>query len=143
LIVAGCQVPGVKPPFVNEVGFINNRTPQGHRQLSDLLRTSHFLILPTRAECAGIVFSEASAFGLPIITSDTGGVPTYVRQGVNGIRLPLAAAAEAYADQIWRLFHDRSAYGSMALAGWEEYRQRLNWETSVSSLLSLLRESSC
>jgi glycosyltransferase involved in cell wall biosynthesis len=141
LIVAGCNVPGEKLPFVKELGHVSKRTPQGRRLLSELLRTSNFLILPTRAECAGVVFSEASAFGLPIITSDTGGIATYVRQGVNGIRIPLTASAEAYAEQIWRLHFDRTAYSSMALAGWEEYRQRLNWETSISSLLSLLAQT--
>jgi glycosyltransferase involved in cell wall biosynthesis len=140
LIVAGCRVPCEKPRFVKELGYISKRTPQGRHQLSDLLRTSNFLIFPTRAECAGVIFSEASAFGLPIITTDTGGIATYVRQGVNGIRIPLTASAETYADEIWRLFYDRTAYRSMALAGWEEYRQRLNWETSISSLLSLLRQ---
>jgi len=142
LIVAGCKVPGEKPSFVKELGHISKRTPQGRRQLSELLRTSNFLILPTRAECAGVVFSEASAFGLPIITSDTGGIATYVRQGVNGIRIPLNASAEAYAEEISRLFHDSAAYSSMALAGWDEYRQRLNWETSISSLLSLMGQGS-
>jgi glycosyltransferase involved in cell wall biosynthesis len=140
LIVAGCQVPGEKPPFVKELGYISKRTPQGRHQLSELFRTSDFFIFPTRAECAGVVFSEASAFGLPIITSETGGISTYVRQGINGIRIPLTASAENYAQQIWRLFYDRAAYCSMALAGWKEYKQRLNWETSISSLLSLLRQ---
>lgn len=141
LIVAGCRVPGEKLDFITERGFISKRTPEGKRELAELLKTSHFLIFPTRAECAGVVFSEASAFGLPIVTADTGGVGTYVRQGVNGIRLPLAATAESYAEQIWRLFHDGVAYRSMALAGWEEYEQRLNWEVSVSTLVPLLTKS--
>lgn len=34
----------------------------------------HLLLLPTRAECAGIVFNEASAYGVPILLTDTGGV---------------------------------------------------------------------
>jgi glycosyltransferase involved in cell wall biosynthesis len=138
LIVAGCRVPGQKPAFVTERGFISKRTPQGRRQLTELLRSSHFMIFPTRAECAGVVLSEASAFGLPIITSDTGGIATYVLQGVNGIRLPLTASAASYAEHIWRIFHDCATYGSMALAGWEEYRQRLNWNVSISALLRLL-----
>ena len=103
-----------------------------------MLQTANFRIFPTRAECAGVVFSEASVFDLPIVTSETAGIATYMRQVVNGIRIPLAASAETYAEQIWRLFYDRTAYGSMALAGWEEYKERLNWETSISSLLSLL-----
>ena len=137
LIVAGCSVPQGKPAFVTELGFISKRTVEGRSRISELLRTSNFLIFPTRAECAGIVLSEASAFGLPIITTDTGGISTYVRQGINGIRLSPSAGAEVYAEHIWRLFHDPTTYKEMALAGWDEYKQRLNWESSISSLLSL------
>ena len=137
LIVAGCDVPGEKPDFVRELGFISKRTEEGRARISELLRTSSFLIFPTRAECAGIVLSEASAFGLPIITTDTGGIATYVSQEMNGIRLPLIAGAEVYADHILRIFRDRTTYDAMAFAGWDEYSRRLNWPSAVSSLLSL------
>jgi glycosyltransferase involved in cell wall biosynthesis len=140
LIVVGCNIPGEKPEFVTELGFVSKRTREGQSLLAGLLRTSHFLILPTKAECAGIVFSEASAFGLPIITTDTGGISTYVRQGINGVRLPVSASAEMFAGQIYRVLQDRSAYEAMALAGWEEYTQRLNWKSSVTSLLALLKQ---
>ena len=90
--------------------------------LSELLRTSHFLILPTRAECSAIVLCEAAAFGLPIVTTDTGGISTYVRQDVNGIRLPLTANAEVYSENIARLFQDRAAYESMSQNGWREFQ---------------------
>jgi glycosyltransferase involved in cell wall biosynthesis len=137
LIVAGCSVPGEKHDFVTELGFISKRTEEGRSKIAELLRTSNFLIFPTRAECAGIVLSEASAFGLPIITTDTGGIGTYVCQEMNGIRLPLTADAEVYADHILRIFRDQSTYSAMAFAGWNEYSRRLNWQSAVSSLLSL------
>jgi len=138
LIVAGCSVPGEKHAFVTELGFISKRTEEGRSKIAELLRTSNFLIFPTRAECAGIVLSEASAFGLPIITTDTGGIATYVSQEMNGVRLPLTAGAEIYADHILRIFRDQSTYRAMAFAGWNEYSGRLNWQSAVSSLLSLL-----
>ena len=138
LIVAGCKLPGDKPHFVTEAGFISKRTPEGRSQLAGLLHTAHFLILPTRAECSGIVFCEASAFGLPTITTDTGGISTYIRQGVNGVRLPLSANAEMYAESISRLYKDVDTYQSMSAAGWSEYTSRLNWESSVSKLLALM-----
>jgi glycosyltransferase involved in cell wall biosynthesis len=141
LIVAGCSVPGEKPDFVKEVGFLSKRSPEGRSQIADLLKSSHFLVLPTRAECAGVVFSEASAFGLPIITSDTGGISTYVRQAVNGIRIPLSAGPDVYAEHIYRLFHDRAGYEAMAFEAWQEYEQRLNWKCSIANLLSLLSQS--
>jgi glycosyltransferase involved in cell wall biosynthesis len=140
LTVAGCKVPGEKHKFIRDLGFISKRTPEGRAQLVQLLQTSNFLVFPTRAECSAIVLSEASAFGLPIITTDTGGLSTYVRQGRNGIRLPLSASAETYAEHIYRLFHDPEAYAAMALSGWEEYDQRLNWRSSVASLLALLQQ---
>ncbi len=58
LIVAGCRVPGKKPAFVKELGYISKRTHQGRQQLSDLLRSSNFLIFPTRAECSAVVFQR-------------------------------------------------------------------------------------
>jgi glycosyltransferase involved in cell wall biosynthesis len=137
LIVAGCNVPGEKHAFVTELGFISKRTVEGRSKISELLRTSNFFIFPTRAECSAIVLSEASAFGLPIITTDTGGISTYVSQGTNGIRLPLTADAEVYADHIFRIFRDQKTYKAMAFSGWDEYSRRLNWQSSVSNLLSL------
>jgi glycosyltransferase involved in cell wall biosynthesis len=142
LVVVGCKVPGEKPDFVREVGYVSKRTVEGRGLLSELLRSSHFLILPTRAECSAIVFCEASAFGLPIVTTDTGGISTYVRHDVNGIRFPLSADAEEYSERIYRLFHDRSAYEAMSLNGWNEFQSRLNWESSVTSLLSKMRQYS-
>jgi glycosyltransferase involved in cell wall biosynthesis len=127
---------------VREVGYVSKRTVEGRGLLSELLRSSHFLILPTRAECSAIVFCEASAFGLPIVTTDTGGISTYVRHDVNGIRFPLSADAEEYSERIYRLFHDRSAYEAMSLNGWNEFQSRLNWESSVTSLLSKMRQYS-
>jgi glycosyltransferase involved in cell wall biosynthesis len=139
LLVVGCKIPGKRPSFAKELGFISKRTKEGQSRIAELLRTSSFLIFPTRAECSAIVLSEASAFGLPIITTDTGGIPTYVRQGINGIRVPLSEGPRTYAEHIYRIFHDRDSYRMMALAGWTEYKQRLNWSNSVQSLLSLLK----
>lgn len=74
LTVAGCDpFPSGAPDFVEPLGFISKRTEEGQRKLAELLRSSHFLILPTRAEASAIVFCEASAFALPVLTTETGG----------------------------------------------------------------------
>ena len=36
-------------------------------------------------------------------------------------------------NRFWRSFYDRTAYGSMALAGWEEYKERLCCRLVTSS----------
>jgi glycosyltransferase involved in cell wall biosynthesis len=75
LTVVGCQPAGVLPEYVRVLGFISKSTIKGREKLASLLQKLDFLILPTMAEAAGIVFCEASAFGLLSLSYSTGGVP--------------------------------------------------------------------
>jgi glycosyltransferase involved in cell wall biosynthesis len=107
------------------------------RKFIELYESADFLILPTQAEAAGIVFSEASSFGLPSITYATGGVPDYIRDHVNGICLEPGSTADQFALEIKNLLENPSEYESYASAGFREYRERLNWATSVRRLVEL------
>lgn len=113
--------------FVDFKGFLNKNRPADYAEYLRLLRESHLLLLPTRAECAGIVFCEAAAFGLPSFTYDTGGVGTYVLDGRTGRRFPAGAPASVFADGI----ADALAGGALAAMGSEALaysRKRLNWD---------------
>ena len=110
LTIIGCIPPvAINEKDITVIPFINKHNEEaGLTALSISSVNSDFLLLPTRAECAGVVFCEASAFGIPSITTDTGGVSTYVEDGINGFALPLAARAEAYADKIEQYTSDDS-----------------------------------
>lgn len=82
LTIAGCKAPDA--PFVKNLGFISKRTSEGQRRIEQLLNDSTFFLFPTRAEASAIVFCEASSFGLPIITTATGGTEDYVKNGATG-----------------------------------------------------------
>ena len=56
------------------VGFLNKNIPEQYQKLITIMGRCNLFLLPTKAECAGIVLCEASAFGLPIFTFDTGGL---------------------------------------------------------------------
>jgi glycosyltransferase involved in cell wall biosynthesis len=137
LTIVGTEAPD--SPFVERLGFISKSTIAGQQRLSELLQSSTFFLLPTRAEAAGIVFCEASAFGLPIVSTNTGGVGTYVVDGSNGLLLPMHACARDYADGIERLWKDRSLYRKISLNGFDEYEQRLNWDVAIQRLLQLVQ----
>jgi len=142
LTVLGCNpFNGHKPDFVDHIGFISKATEEGRRQITSLLRQSHFLFMPVRAECAGIVFCEASAYAVPIVATDTGGVTTYVRNGINGVTLPPSAQPDDYAKEIQRLFANRSAYKQLASGAFREYQTRLNWRSGVDQLLTLAKQA--
>lgn len=133
LTIIGCTPPGYiagknDVPGITVIPFINKHNPAEAAALYDITRNSDFLFVPTRAECAGIVFCEASAFGVPSITTNTGGVSTNVQDGVNGYALPLAAGPAEYAEKIKQLFTDDEAYSQMSRSSRTKFEAELNWE---------------
>lgn len=139
LRVVGSQPATTPPEFVEILGFINKSTPEGMKRLADLFQSADLFILPTKAEAAGIVFCEASSFGLPSVTYSTGGVSDYVKNGINGACLPLAASAADFAASIRTLLFDPASYEALSVGAFLEYRDRLNWATSVEGLVELCR----
>jgi glycosyltransferase involved in cell wall biosynthesis len=75
LDIVGClPPPGYEvPDFVTCHGFLRKSCPEDVARLRRLFLHATLLILPTKAECQGIVFNEAAAHGLPVIAPDTGG----------------------------------------------------------------------
>lgn len=135
LRVVGSRPEGELPPFVDVIGFLNKNSESGKRQLIDLYRGADFLILPTKAEAAGIVFCEASSFGLPSVTYATGGVPDYVRNGVNGVCIAPGSPASEFAAAIEKIMASSAEYAAYCTRAFQEYKERLNWERSVRELV--------
>jgi glycosyltransferase involved in cell wall biosynthesis len=103
--------------------------------------SAHFLLLPTRAEAFGNVFSEASAFGVPSVATRTGGVPTAVLEGVNGHLVDPSDAGGGYADHIERLWRDQSAYTALSERARTRFESTLNWDTWGSTTASIIRNA--
>lgn len=142
LHVVGVEVlpENARLPFVVNHGFVSKKTEEGRRKLDQLFCQSHFLLLPTQAECYGVAFCEASSFGLPCITTQTGGVTTVVRDGINGMTFPLSAVADLYAAYIYELFTDQKRYAALSLSAFNEYENRLNWNVAGKSIIRRLRQ---
>lgn len=138
----GCHPPtGVEiPSYIKCHGFISKRTPEGLQKISDLLSQSHFLFLPSRAEACAIAFCEASAFGLPVLSSYVGGISTVVKNNINGMTFGLDAEPHVYCDYIMNLMHDYSRYEELALSSFHEFQTRLNWGAATNSVKQLIQE---
>jgi glycosyltransferase involved in cell wall biosynthesis len=141
LTVCGCTPPAdYLPNRVTVIPHLDKRCESDRRRLDEILSVADFLLLPTRAECFGIVFCEASAYGLPVITTDTGGVSGAVIEGVNGHRLPLEATSADYARLIYDLYSDGVAYSALVRGSREMYDRRLNWAAWGSSVHEMIME---
>jgi glycosyltransferase involved in cell wall biosynthesis len=122
------------PPWLHLHGFVDKSTDQGWKMLRRLYSTAHFLIHPARAECFGVVFSEAAAHGVVCLASRVGGIPTAVHHGVTGTLFDVTASADEYADHVCQLLADGRAYEQMALAAFDDYERRLSWKAAAKAV---------
>ena len=141
LTVVGCTPPDTEslPESVRVLGFISKKTQDGRAMLNQLFAESHFFLLPTVADCTPIVFAEANSFGLPVITTNVGGIPTMVRTGLNGITLSPQAPPEDYGHVIADLFSDPIRYAALVQTSFLEYERRLNWSVAGGTVMRYLR----
>jgi glycosyltransferase involved in cell wall biosynthesis len=141
LTIVGCRPPKQErlPDFVKVLGFISKETSEGFAQISGLLRDSHFLILPSRAECYGIVFAEASSFGVPCLTTNIGGIPTVVKDGLNGRTFPIETFVSECAEFVMNLFKNHCHYRELSLSAFDEYSKRLNWDVACRQVAELIQ----
>ncbi|MHB0913731.1 MAG: glycosyltransferase family 4 protein [Armatimonadota bacterium] len=127
LTVCGCTPP-VRHPRMRVIPFLDKNDPRRREELCSLFTEADFLLLPTRNECFGVVFCEASAFGVPSISTATGGVPGVVRNGENGFLLPLNAGGREYARVVRELWEDEERYRSLSASSRDAFEKRLNWD---------------
>ncbi len=140
LHIAGCDPPSSLPGFAKRHGFISKKTDAGSKYLENLISESHFLIVPSRAECYGVVFAEASSFGLPSLATKVGGIPTVVHDGRNGWTFALDERPETYCDYIEKLMFSREGYRELALSSFREYSEKLNWLSAGRQVHALIQE---
>ncbi len=141
LIVCGCTPPkALVHERMRVIPFLDKNDQRQRRELEQLFMVSDFLLVPTRADCSPMVFCEANAFGLPVITTNTGGVPEVIRDGENGFLLPYDAGGAAYAEVIARLYRDEQRYVQLARTSRAAFESRLNWDAWGVAVKHILAE---
>jgi len=129
LIICGCTPPRqFAHDRMNVIPFLDKNDAHQRQRLEQLYAMSDFLLLPTRNDCTPITFCEANAFGLPVITTRTGGVPEVVRDGENGFTLPYDARGADYAEVIGAIFQDERRYEELVRSSRQAFDNRLNWD---------------
>lgn len=124
-------------PLIEDFGYLNKSIPSQYQKYIEVVKKCHLFLLPTKAECAGIVFGECSAFGIPIFTYDTGGIADYVLNGENGYRLPPSSGPNEYSNLIFSLVNDEK-YHSLCKGCIRIYRDKLNWQAWSRSFYEIV-----
>ncbi|MVN78980.1 glycosyltransferase [Hymenobacter sp. HMF4947] len=143
LTVVGCAPPDPENyanPGFRTIPFLNMGVAADQAALSELFSTADFFLMPSRAECAAIAFCDANAFGLPVYTTDVGGISSFVQQGVNGYMLPLAATGQDFAQHMQHVLANPAQYRQLREQSRQQYESTLNWDQWTAQLIGALQQ---
>ncbi len=141
LCICGCVPPiNAEDENLTIIPFLNKNKTADYTRFNNLLLESHFLLLPTLKEAFGIVFCEASAYGLPSLSYDTGGVKGAIREGINGFCFSLHSTAHDFAAKIAEYIADENKYQQLSISARNLFEKELNWNSFVENLFSTIHQ---
>lgn len=100
------------------------------------------VVLPslTDAESFGMVLAEANACERPVVGSDVGGIPSFVRDGENGLLAP-PGDAHALSSALARILSDPRAAREMGRRGRERVLAEHRWDALAERTLATFRHA--
>jgi glycosyltransferase involved in cell wall biosynthesis len=129
LIVCGCIPPKeFQHPSMQVIPFLNKNIEEEHQKFISLLSECQFLILHTRDDCSLLVACEANAYGMPALTTNTGGVPDVVKDGINGYCFSYESGGEDYAQLAADIFTNVPRYRALIESSRQKFEEDLNWD---------------
>ena len=112
--------------------------PKNGTEKDRFLDSSDVLVLPTYYDCFPLVLLEAMAHGLPVVTTEEGGIPDIVSDGVNGFickrRDPVSLA-----ECMRKLLIDKDLRNRMGQKGREIYLERFTQEIFEKRMAGILQ----
>ncbi len=143
LTVLGCIPPNAfKHPKMTVIPFIDKNDMKGQQELNGIYKQHHFLILPTRFDCTPIVINEASAFGIPCLVANTGGVAGHLKENKNGFLVNYIDKGADYASKIAKLIDHPQEYVQLRKETRKLYDELLNWDKWLLEFKALLKNIS-
>ena len=85
--------------YIELTGWINNQ------QKDELLNSSRICFLPSYSEALPMAILEGMAYGLPVISTNVGGIPTVVAEDINGYLYEPGSIVD-FANAIIKLLND-------------------------------------
>ncbi len=99
-------------------------------ELASLLSASDVFLIPSGNESFGLSALEAMACGIPVLSSDVGGLPELNLDGETGFVVPVGDV-EALAERTMELLLDRDLYAHMAAAAYRRATEDFDKERIV------------
>lgn len=142
ITIVGCQPPAgiALPNFVTNYPFISKSEEAGMNKLRKLFEQADFFLLPTKADCTPVVFSEAASYALPVITTNVGGCQSVVLHAGTGFCCSVENFVEEAVNHLAPLCYDRPDYEMFCERSFQHYKNELNWDVFGKKLTAAFEE---
>ncbi len=118
---------------------VHNGLEPNSPALLNLFASADLLVLPTYADCLGLVLMEAAAAGLPVIATNVGAIAETMLMNESGYLVP-AGDPGALASALTALVDDAGRRERMGRAGYALARREFDAQRNNRLLLDLIRE---
>ena len=121
---------------LNKYRFLGSQPPEVVRQWMN--RAKVFCVPSVKAasgdcEGFGIVFAEAQAMGLPVVSFTSGGIPEAVAHNETGLLAP-EKESQQVAEYILQLFSDNKLWQRFSDSGYKRVREKFNLQKQTLAL---------
>ncbi|HAY3322227.1 TPA: glycosyltransferase family 4 protein, partial [Escherichia coli] len=136
LKICGCT-PNQKilPTWVELIDKVDKNNVDEYQKFIDVLSNADILLLPTIAECYGMVFCEAAAFGLPVVATDTGGVSSIVINERTGILIKDPLDYKHFGNAIHKIISSVETYQNYSQNARIRYNNILHWDNWAKKII--------
>ncbi len=117
------------------ISFDNSFVPDS--KVEDYFIASDILVLPYLSATQSGIIQIAYNYDLPVVTTDVGGLPEVVHDGVTGFLVPPEDTVKL-ADAVIRFFDED--FASRLAGGIAEEKHKYSWENLASAILALTSE---
>ena len=118
--------------------FLDKNHPIESLKLKRLFLKSHYFILLSKVEAHGLVLVEASAFGLPKIVNNIGGMTSLVKNNKDGLVFKINESPKKIARKIVENFCKSKKYKYYSKNSYQFYKNLLNKRSITNNLVKIM-----
>ena len=118
-------------------GHVSYVGPRYGSEKKNLLAGADLLVFPAFSEAFPLVVLEAMSFALPVVSTNQGGIPDMVEEGVTGFLVP-PGDERLLTDRLERLIRDPDLRKAMGHAGRQRFLERFTREKFDEKFCSIL-----
>ena len=102
-------------------------------------QVASLVVLPSENESFGMVLAEASAFSVPVVATQIGGIPEVIQNNQTGTLLP-AGNKHAWMCALNDFFNDPGRFYQMARLAKQDIEERFDINKTALKILTLAKQ---